>query len=192
MPLPFKLPRIAGSSHRHWALRDKIAAAALFLATAAVVLWQNAQVSSGTSATRWIAPPVSLSAKYPIAISPSSTRPCPSSSRPQSCVRRARLLSPRNLCRVHRRPEYGVYLAHRAPYAARRLKAARPIALFLAAPLTVLGHYCIRPPIPPTIAIAPSPCSSLFGSCSALRLTTSPSAASFQLRQADFAAGVAI
>src|ERR1700733_4790644 len=46
MDLPFKLPRIARSPNRRWALRDKIAAVALFLATAAVVLWQNAHVAT--------------------------------------------------------------------------------------------------------------------------------------------------
>ena len=72
-----------------------------------------------------------------------------------------------------------------------RVAHAWTIALFLAAPLTVLGIYCILP-FPPTTATAPSRSSSPSGSCSGLAQLQKSAPTKQKHRSAAFATGAAL
>jgi CDP-diglyceride synthetase len=147
MPLSCKLPRIASPSHRRWMLRDKIAAAALFLATAAVVLWQNAHV-----ATIWDIS-YTLDSSWRIALGQMPYRDFPFVHAPLPFLIQAAIIR-----------LTGRVFFHHVIYAAfvgglgtvltwrialhtlqGRVQAAWTIALLLATPLSVLGLYCILP-----------------------------------------------
>ena len=147
MPPSFKLPRIACSPNRRWTLRDKIAAATLFLATAAVVLWQNAHV-----AVLWDIS-YTLDSSWRIASGQMPYRDFPFVHAPIPFLIQAAIIR-----------LTGRVFFHHVIYAAffgglgtvltwrialhtlqGRVQAAWTIAVLLAAPLTVLGLYCVLP-----------------------------------------------
>ena len=138
-------PETAPSRPR-WALRDWIAAAALFAATAAVVLWQNAHVAVLFDLSYMLnTASASPSARCPIATSPWCTRRSRFSFRPRSSASPAACFPSRPLCCGGRRTRHGTDLADRAHRAARAREPPGRVALILAAPLIVLGIYCIVP-----------------------------------------------
>ena len=137
----------AGSPQPRWALRDWLASAGLFLATAGVVLWQNAHV-----AVLWDLSYVLDSASR-IALGQLPYRDFPFAHAPLTFVIQAAIIR-----------LTGRVFFHHVLYAAivgglgtvltwrivlrtveKGVKAAWTLALVLAAPLTVLGIYCIVP-----------------------------------------------
>ena len=137
----------AGSPKSGWTWRDWIAAAALFVATAAVVLWQNAHV-----AVLWDLSYV-LDSAARIAQGQVPYRDFPFAHAPLTFLIQAAIIR-----------LTGRVFFHHVLYAAvvgglstvltwrivlhslqERLASAWAVALLLAAPLTVLGIYCILP-----------------------------------------------
>ena len=147
MALSFKLPRIARSPHRRWAPRDKIAAAALFPATAAVVLWQNAHI-----AVLWDIS-YTLDNSWRIVAGQMPYRDFPFVHAPLPFLIQAAIIRLTGRVFFHQViyaalfGGLGTVLAWRIVLHTLRgrVQAAWTIALLLAAPLTVLGLYCILP-----------------------------------------------
>jgi hypothetical protein len=137
----------AGLTEPHWTLRDWLAAAGLFLATAGVVLWQNTHL-----AVLWDLSYI-LDSAARIALGQMPYRDFPLAHAPLTFLIQAAII--RFTGRVY---------FHHALYAAvvgglgtvltwrilvhslrERLNAAWAVALMLAAPLTLLGIYSILP-----------------------------------------------
>jgi len=141
-------PQLASFQHTDcWRLRDSIAAAALFLATAGVILWQNAHL-----VILWDLSYV-LDSAVRIALGQMPYRDFPFAHAPLTFLIQAAIIR-----------LTGRVFFHHVLYAATvgglstvlawrialhtlrgRLTAAWSVSLLLAAPLTVLGIYCILP-----------------------------------------------
>ena len=147
---PLLSPRMvstgAGSPEPRWEIRDWLAAAGLFLATAGVVLWQNAHVAvlfdSATFSTRRSA---SLGPDAVPRLSPGARAADVSYSGRDHSAHGPRLLSPRALHGFV--GGLGTVLAWRIGLRSLRgrVTAAWPAALLVGAPLCVLGIYSILP-----------------------------------------------
>ena len=130
-----------------WSLRDSVAAAGLFLASAAVVLWQNAHL-----AILWDAS-YTLDSSVRLALGQMPYRDFPFTHAPLTFLVQAAII------RLFGRVFFyhvlyaaivggaGTVIAWRIVLAMlrKRLRAAWSVSLFLAAPLIVLGIYSILP-----------------------------------------------
>ncbi len=141
----------AGSPQPHWTLRDWLAAAGLFLATAGVVLWQNAHVAVLFDLS------YILNTAARIALGQMPYRDFPLAHAPLTFLIQAAIIRLTGRVIFH----YVLYtvligglgsvLAWRIALGSLRGRvpaawpAAWPIALLVAAPLCVLGIYCIVP-----------------------------------------------
>jgi hypothetical protein len=134
-------------SQARWALRDWLAAAGLFAATAAVVLWQNAHV-----AVLWDLSYV-LDTATRIAEGQLPYRDFPFAHAPLTFLIQAAIIRLTGRVFFHHAlyaaiiGGFGTALTWRIVLRSLtgRMKSAWPISLILAAPLTVLGIYCILP-----------------------------------------------
>jgi hypothetical protein len=134
-------------AQRRWALRDWIAAAALFTATAAVVLWQNAHV-----AVLWDLS-YTLDSAARIAKGQLPYRDFPFAHAPLTFLIQAAIIRLAGRVFFHHLlyaaviGGLGTVLTFRIALhtLAGRVNAAWPIALMLAAPISVLGIYSILP-----------------------------------------------
>ena len=130
-----------------WRLRDFIAAAGLFLATAGVVLWQNAHL-----VILWDLSYV-LDSATRIALGQVPYRDFPFAHAPLTFLIQAAIIRLTGRVFVHHVlyaavvGGLGTVLAWRIALDTLRgrLASAWPVSLLLAAPLTVLGIYCILP-----------------------------------------------
>jgi hypothetical protein len=131
----------------HWRLRDWIAAAGLFLATAAVVLWQNAHVAVLFDLS------YILNTAAGIALGQMPYRDFPLAHAPLTFLTQAAIIRLTGRVFFHHVlyvasiGGLGSVLAFRIALGSLRgrVAAAWPVALLAAAPLTVLGIYCIVP-----------------------------------------------
>ncbi|MGA3334918.1 MAG: hypothetical protein ABSC62_12225, partial [Terracidiphilus sp.] len=134
-------------SGTRWALRDWIAAIVLFAATAAVVLWQNAHVAALFDLS------YILNTAERIALGQMPYRDFPLAHAPLTFLIQAAIVRLTGRVFFHHVlyaavvGGLGTVLAWRIALASLRgrVAAAWAIALFIAAPLTVLGIYCILP-----------------------------------------------
>ena len=134
-------------SGTRWALRDGIAAIVLFAATAAVVLWQNAHVAVLFDLS------YILNTATRIALGQMPYRDFPLAHAPLTFLTQAAIIRLTGRVFFHHVlyaavvGGLGTVLAWRIALASLRgrVAAAWTIALFIAAPLTVLGIYCILP-----------------------------------------------
>ena len=130
-----------------WALRDWIAAIILFAATAAVVLWQNAHVAVLFDLS------YILNTATRIALGQMPYRDFPLAHAPLTFLTQAAIIRLTGRVFFHHVlyaavvSGLGTVLAWRIALASlrRRVAASWAIALFIAAPLTVLGIFCILP-----------------------------------------------
>ncbi len=137
----------AGSPALRWALRDWLAAAGLFVATAAVILWQNAHL-----AVLWDLGYV-LDSAVRIALGQTPYRDFPLVHAPLTFLIQAAIIRFTGRVYFH----HVLYVATVGGLSTvltwrivlhslhGRVTSAWTIALMLAAPLTVLGIYCIFP-----------------------------------------------
>jgi hypothetical protein len=131
----------------HWSLRDWIAAAGLFLATAAVVLWQNAHVAVLFDLS------YILNTAARIALGQMPYRDFPLAHAPLTFLMQAAIIRLTGRVFFHHVlytasiGGLGSVLAFRIALGSLRgrVAAAWPVALLTAVPLTVLGIYCIVP-----------------------------------------------
>ena len=137
----------AGSPQPRWVLRDWLAAAVLFLATAGVVLWQNAHL-----AVLWDLSYVLDSASR-IALGQLPYRDFPFAHAPLTFVMQAAIIRLTGRVFFHH-VLYAALVGGLGTVLTWRIvlrsvedcvKSAWAIAVVLAAPLTVLGIYCIVP-----------------------------------------------
>jgi hypothetical protein len=136
-----------GSPERHWAMRDWIAAAGLFLATAGVVLWQNAHVAVLFDLS------YILNTAARIALGQMPYRDFPLAHAPLTFLMQAAIIRLTGRVFFHHvlycvlAGGLSSVLAFRIALGSLRgrVAAAWPVALLVAAPLTVLGIYCIVP-----------------------------------------------
>jgi len=137
----------AGSPEPHWAMRDSLAAVGLFLATAGVVLWQNAHVAVLFDLS------YILNTATRIALGQMPYRDFPLAHAPLTFLTQAAIIRLTGRVFFHHvlYPAgiggLGSVLAFRIALGSLRgrVAAAWPLALLAAAPLTVLGIYCIVP-----------------------------------------------
>ncbi len=137
----------AGSREPHWRLRDWLAAAGLFLATAAVILWQNAHV-----AVLWDLSYI-LDSATRISQGQMPYRDFPFAHAPLTFLIQAAIIRITGRVYFHHVlyvsavGGLGTVLTWRIVLNSLRERVAAfwPVALLLAAPLTVLGIYCILP-----------------------------------------------
>jgi hypothetical protein len=137
----------AVSREPRWRLRDWIAAAGLFLATATVVLWQNAHI-----AVLWDLSYI-LDSSFRIALGQVPYRDFPFAHAPLTFLIQAAIIRLTGRVYFHHVlycalvGGLGTVLTWRiALHTLReRLAAAWTVSVLLAAPLTVLGIYCILP-----------------------------------------------
>jgi hypothetical protein len=130
-----------------WSLRDWIAAAGLFLATAGVVLWQNAHVAVLFDVS------YILNTAARIALGQMPYRDFPLAHAPLTFLLQAAIIRLTGRVFFHHVlyaasiGGLGSVLAFRIALGSlrRRVAAAWPVALLAAVPLTVLGIYCIVP-----------------------------------------------
>ncbi len=130
-----------------WALRDWIAAIVLFAATTGVVLWQNAHVAVLFDLS------YILNTATRIALGQMPYRDFPLAHAPLTFLTQAAIIRLTGRVFFHHVlyaavvSGLGTVLAWRIALASlrRRVAASWAIALFIAAPLTVLGIYCILP-----------------------------------------------
>jgi hypothetical protein len=131
----------------HWRLRDWIAAAGLLLATAGVVLWQNAHVAVLFDLS------YILNTAARIALGQMPYRDFPLAHAPLTFLTQAAIIRLTGRVFFHHVlytasiGGLGSVLAFRIALCSLRgrVAAAWPVALLAAAPLTVLGIYCIVP-----------------------------------------------
>ncbi|HEV2486886.1 MAG TPA: hypothetical protein VGT08_15260 [Terracidiphilus sp.] len=136
-----------GSPQPRWALRDWLAAAGLFLATAGVILWQNAHL-----AILWDLSYV-LDTATRIALGQMPYRDFPFAHAPLTFLIQAAIIGFTGRVFFHHVlyaavvGGLGTMLTWRiALHSLRgRVAAAWTVSLLLAAPLTVLGIYCVMP-----------------------------------------------
>ena len=134
-------------SQGRWSFRDLIAAAGLFLATAAVVLWQNAHL-----AILWDTSYI-LDSSVRISLGQLPYRDFPLAHAPLTFLIQAAIIRLAGRVFFHHVlyaaivGGLGTVLAWRIALGTLRgrLRAAWPVSLLLAAPLTVLGIYSILP-----------------------------------------------
>jgi predicted membrane-bound mannosyltransferase len=137
----------AGSPENRWGLRDAAAAAVLFLATAGVILWQNAHVAVLFDLS------YILNTAERIALGQMPYRDFPLAHAPLTFLMQAAIIRLTGRVFFHHvlyvalTGGLGTVLAWRiALHTLRgRVPSAWTIALLLAAPLIVLGIYCIVP-----------------------------------------------
>jgi hypothetical protein len=137
----------AGSPEPRWALRDWLAAAVLFFATAAVILWQNAHL-----AVLWDLSYV-LDSAARIALGQAPYRDFPFAHAPLTFLIQAAIIRLTGRVYFHHVlyvamvGGLGTILTWRIVLRmlAGRVTAAWSIAFVLVAPLTALGIYCILP-----------------------------------------------
>jgi hypothetical protein len=137
----------AGSLGPRWTMRDTLAAAGLFLATAAVVLWQNAHL-----AVLWDLSYV-LDSSVRIALGQAPYRDFPFVHAPLTFLIQAAIIRLTGRVYFHHVlyaatvGGLGTVLAWRIVLHTLRgrLDAAWAVSVVLAAPLAVLGIYCILP-----------------------------------------------
>ena len=137
----------AGSPEPRWAMRDSLAAAGLFLATAGVTLWQNAHVAVLFDLS------YILNTATRIALGQMPYRDFPLAHAPLTFLTQAAIIRLTGRVFFHHVlytaliGGLGSVLAFRIALGSLRgrVAAAWPVALFVAAPLTVLGIYCIVP-----------------------------------------------
>jgi hypothetical protein len=130
-----------------WAMRDSLAAAGLFLATAGVVLWQNAHVAVLFDLS------YILNTATRIALGQMPYRDFPLAHAPLTFLTQAAIIRLTGRVFFHHVlytaliGGLGSVLAFRIALGSLRgrVAAAWPIAPLVAAPLTVLGIYCIVP-----------------------------------------------
>lgn len=136
-----------GSQSGRWCVRDWLAAAALFAATAGVVLWQNAHVAILYDIG------YVLDSAARIAAGQMPYRDFPFAHAPLTFVVQAAIIRLTGAVFLHQVAYVALVggastvLAWRLTLDAlrERVKAAWTVALLLAAPLSVLGIYCILP-----------------------------------------------
>jgi hypothetical protein len=137
----------AGLPQPHWTLRDWLAAAGLFLATAGVVLWQNAHVAVLFDLS------YILNTAARIALGQMPYRDFPLAHAPLTFLIQAAIIRLTGRVIFHH-VLYTVLIGGLASVLAWRIafgslhgrvRAAWPTALLVAAPLCVLGIYCIVP-----------------------------------------------
>jgi hypothetical protein len=137
----------AGSLEQRWTMRDNFAATGLFLATAAVVLWQNAHL-----AVLWDLSYI-LDSSVRIALGQAPYRDFPFVHAPLTFLIQAAIIRLTGRVYFHHVlyaatvGGLGTVLAWRIVLHTLRgrLDAAWSASVVLAAPLTVLGIYCILP-----------------------------------------------
>jgi hypothetical protein len=145
-PPETELPE-TGLARPRWALRDWLAAVALFWATAGVVLWQNAHVAVLFDLS------YILNAAERIALGQVPYRDFPLAHAPLTFLIQAAIIRLTGRVFFHHvlyvavTGGLGTVLAWRMALASLRgrVAAAWPLALLLAAPLAFLGIYCIVP-----------------------------------------------
>jgi len=147
MPKP-KPPKLKSPlTQARWSLRDSLAAAALFLASAAVVIWQNAHL-----AVLWDAS-YTLDTSFRIALGQMPYRDFPLVHSPLTFLIQAAIMRLTGRVFFHH-VLYAAIVSGLATVLAwrialrtlqGRLRAAWPISLLLAAPLVPLGVYSILP-----------------------------------------------
>ena len=137
----------AGSPEPRWALRDWFAAAGLFLATAGVVLWQNAHVAVLFDLS------YILNTAARIALGQVPYRDFPLAHAPLTFLIQAAIIRLTGRVFFHhvlyvgfdRRVGHSARVEDRARFASRARGGCVARALLVAAPLCVLGIYCIVP-----------------------------------------------
>jgi len=137
----------AGLPEPRWAMRDWIAATGLFLATAGVVFWQNAHVAVLFDLS------YILNTATRIALGQMPYRDFPLAHAPLTFLTQAAIIRLTGRVFFHHvlycalAGGLGSVLAFRIALGSLRgrVAAAWPVALLAAAPLTVLGIYCIVP-----------------------------------------------
>jgi hypothetical protein len=133
------------STGPRWALRDWLAAAALFAATAGVVLWQNAHVAVLFDLS------YILNTAERVALGQMPYRDFPLAHAPLTFLVQAAIIRLTGRVFFHHvlyvaiTGGLGTVLAWRIALASLRVPAAWTLALLLAAPLIFLGIYCIVP-----------------------------------------------
>jgi hypothetical protein len=145
--LPQPEPAASQSIATRWALRDWVAAAALFTATAAVVLWQNAHVAVLFDLS------YILNSAERIALGQMPYRDFPLAHAPLTFLIQAAIIRLTGRVFFHHvlyaaiTGGLGTVLAWRIALTSLRgrVAAAWTLALLLAAPLVFLGIYCIVP-----------------------------------------------
>jgi hypothetical protein len=137
----------AGSPEPRWEIRDWLAAAGLFLATASLVLWQNAHVAVLFDLS------YILNTATRIALGQMPYRDFPLAHAPLTFLVQAAIVRLTGRVFFHHVlyaasiGGLGSVLAWRIALVSLRgrVRAAWPVALLVAAPLCVLGIYCIVP-----------------------------------------------
>ena len=147
MPKPKPAQRKSPLTQARWSLHDSLAASALFLASAAVVLWQNAHL-----AVLWDAS-YTLDTSFRIALGQMPYRDFPLVHSPLTFLIQAAIMRLTGRVFFHH-VLYAAIVSGLATVLAwrialrtlqGRLSAAWPISLMLAAPLVPLGVYSILP-----------------------------------------------
>jgi len=139
--------RAAGSPEPRWEIRDWLAAAGLFLATAGVVLWQNAHVAVLFDSS------YILNTAERISLGQMPYRDFPLAHAPLTFLIQAAIIRLTGRVFFHHVlytglvGGLGTVLAWRIALRSLRgrVRVAWPVALLVAAPLCVLGIYCIVP-----------------------------------------------
>ena len=147
MPFFSQSPRAVHSNEREWDLRDWVAGVALFAATAGVVLWQNAHVAVLFDLS------YILNIATRIAQGQMPYRDFPMAHAPLTFLTQAAVIRLTGRVFFHHVlyvaiiGGMGSVLTWRIALEALhgRVRAARAVALLVAAPLAVVGIYCIVP-----------------------------------------------